>query len=168
MPAPAHARRPHTDAERSLLGAGFVIGVATAGYQVEGGYNGAGEPGNNWLNWERSGRVERSGIACDFWEHPEAALDRASAIGCNAFRLSVEWARLRTRADHFDEVALARYVEILSMCAARGLQPMVTLHHFPTPGGWARSSGCAPGHPTDLWPTWSGYCRHWLRSAGIG
>jgi beta-glucosidase/6-phospho-beta-glucosidase/beta-galactosidase len=67
-----------------------MIGAATAGFQVEGGYNGEGEPGNNWMDWERTDRVERSGRACDFWVHPEEALDRAAAIGCTAFRLSVE------------------------------------------------------------------------------
>ena len=55
------------------------------------------EPHNNWSGWEDIGRVERSGMACDFWRHPEEALDRAAAIGCNAFRLSVEWARLEPR-----------------------------------------------------------------------
>jgi beta-glucosidase len=169
VPAPAHARRPQTDAETSLLGAGFAIGVATAGYQVEGGYNGAGEPGNNWLNWERSGRVERSGVACDFWEHPEEALDRASAIGCNAFRLSVEWARLEPEPDHFDEVALARYVEILSMCAARGLQPMVTLHHFSHPWWLGEEFWLRPGSPDRfvahverVLPALAPHCRHWV------
>ena len=45
-----------------------------------------------------SGGSTRSGAACDFWRHPEDALDRAAAIGCNAFRLSVEWARLEPDA----------------------------------------------------------------------
>ena len=26
----------------------FSFGVATAGYQIEGGFNGPGEPRNNW------------------------------------------------------------------------------------------------------------------------
>ena len=81
----------------SLLGDGFAVGVATSGYQVEGGFNGDGEPQNNWSAWEGAGRTARSGLACDFWRHPEEALDRAAAIGCNAFRLSVEWARFGIR-----------------------------------------------------------------------
>ena len=105
-----------------MLGAGFAIGVATAGYQIEGGFNGEGEPHNNWVSWERTGRAERSGVACDFWAHPEEALDRAAAISCNAFRLSVEWARLQPEQGTFDQAALERYVEILGMCHSRGLQ----------------------------------------------
>jgi beta-glucosidase/6-phospho-beta-glucosidase/beta-galactosidase len=100
----------------SLLGKGFLAGVATSGYQIEGGFNGDGEPHNNWWGWEASGRAERSGLACDFWRHPTEALDRAAALGCNAFRLSVEWARLEPRRGEFDQGALERYAEILAQC----------------------------------------------------
>ncbi|HET9441932.1 MAG TPA: family 1 glycosylhydrolase, partial [Acidimicrobiales bacterium] len=48
---------------------GFRFGVATAGFSVEGGYNGPGEPANNWAAWEREARVEPSGLALDFWRH---------------------------------------------------------------------------------------------------
>ncbi|MDQ1375017.1 MAG: beta-glucosidase, partial [Actinomycetota bacterium] len=71
----------------------FRFGVATAGFQIEGGYNGPGQPANNWAAWEQAGRVEPSGIAVDFWRDWEHHLDRAVAAGCDAFRLSVEWAR---------------------------------------------------------------------------
>ena len=143
--------------------------MATAGYQVEGGYNGSGEPANNWLDWERSGRVERSGVACDFWEHPTEALDRAAAIGCNTFRLSVEWARLEPERGHFDEAALARYVEILGLCAARGLEPMVTLHHFSYPVWLGQEFWLRPGSP-DVFaqhvqrvvPALAPHCRRWV------
>lgn len=169
MPPPAQARRPRVPKKKSLLGEGFAIGVATAGYQVEGGFNGPGEPANNWLNWERAGRVERSGVACDFWAHPEEALDRTAAIGCNTFRLSVEWARLEPEPDRFDEAALARYVEILTMCAARGLEPMVTLHHFSYPWWlgeefWLRpaSPDRFAAHVQRVIPALAPHCRRWV------
>jgi len=114
MPPAADMSSP----ERSLLGEGFLIGVATSGYQVEGGYNGDGQPHNNWAAWEGAGKAARSGLACDFWRHPEEALDRAAAIGCNAFRLSVEWARLEPRPGVSDDAALERYAAILAMCVA--------------------------------------------------
>jgi beta-glucosidase/6-phospho-beta-glucosidase/beta-galactosidase len=166
---PARARRPRVTKEPSLLGEGFAIGVATAGYQVEGGYNGEGEPANNWSNWERTGRVERSGVACDFWARPEEALDRAADIGCNAFRLSVEWARLEPEPDRFDDAALARYVEILGMCAARGLEPMITLHHFTHPWWLGEEFWLRPGSPDRfarhvqrVVPVLAPHCRRWV------
>ena len=39
----------------------FFLGVATAGFQVEGGFNGPGQPANNWLAVGAVGRVEPSG-----------------------------------------------------------------------------------------------------------
>ena len=73
---------------------GFLFGVATAGFQVEGGYNGPGQPANNWLAWEQVGRVEPSGNAVGLLGATRGGLDRAAALGCNSFRLGVEWARV--------------------------------------------------------------------------
>jgi beta-glucosidase len=156
-------------AGEGLLGEGFAIGVATAGYQIEGGYNGDGEPANNWHFWERSGRVERSAAACDFWAHPEEALDRAAEIGCTVFRLSVEWARLEPEAGRFDEAALDRYVEILELCASRGLDPMITLHHFTHPAFLGEEFWLRPGSPdrfarhvARVLPALAPHCRRWV------
>ena len=174
---PAKAKTPAKRAAKpaggsgrdDLLGEGFLVGVATSGFQIEGGFNGTDEPHNNWAGWEAMGRIERSGIACDFWRHPEEALDRAAAIGCNAFRLSVEWARLEPRPEVYDDAALDRYAEILSMCVARGLTPMVTLHHFTNPVWqgeefWLRpgSPDVFAGHVRRILPALVPYCRHWV------
>ncbi len=167
---PARARRPARGAGRpSLLGEGFLAGVATSGYQVEGGFNGDGEPHNNWSGWEATGKVARSGLACDFWRRPTEALDRAAAIGCNAFRLSVEWARLEPRPGELDHAALERYAEILALCAERGMEPMVTLHHFAHPGWLGEEFWLRPGSPdvfarhvARIVPALSAHCRRWV------
>ena len=170
--APARTRsraRPPGPEAASLLGEGFAVGVATSGYQVEGGFNGDGEPHNNWSGWEGVGRVTRSGVACDFWRHPEDALDRAAAIGCNAFRLSVEWARLEPAPGRFDAAALERYAEILSLCTARGLEPMVTLHHFTHPWWLGEEFWLRPGSPdvfarhvARVVPALAPHCSRWV------
>ena len=118
---------------QALLPDGFLFGVATAGFQIEGGFNGPGQPANNWLAWEQTGRVTPSGDAVDFWRRPEQALDRAAALGCDSFRLGVEWARVQPDGDGVDKGALDRYVAITEACVERGLTPLVTLHHFTHP-----------------------------------
>jgi beta-glucosidase len=168
--APARTRARSRSAEpTSLLGDGFAVGVATSGYQVEGGFNGDGEPQNNWSAWEGAGRAARSGLACDFWRHPEEALDRAAAIGCNAFRLSVEWARLEPQPGAFDDGALERYAEILSLCTALGMEPIVTLHHFAHPWWLGEEFWLRPGSPdvfarhvARVVPALAPYCRRWV------
>ena len=116
-----------------VLPAGFRFGVATSAFQTEGGLNGPGEPANDWLEWERSGRVEPSGSALSFWDSYEHHLDRAAAAGCDAFRLSVEWARCEPAEGELDEGAFDRYRAILAACEERGLRPTVCLHHFTHP-----------------------------------
>jgi beta-glucosidase len=168
-PAARTRARSRAAEPASLLGDGFAVGVATSGYQVEGGFNGDGEPQNNWSAWESAGRAARSGLACDFWRHPEEALDRAAAIGCNAFRLSVEWARLEPQSGAFDARALERYAEILSLCTARGMEPIVTLHHFTHPWWLGEEFWLRPGSPdvfarhvARVVPALAPYCRRWV------
>ncbi len=112
---------------------GFRFGVATSAFQIEGGLNGPGEPANNWVWWEREGRVEPSGIAVDFWNRYEEQLDLAAALGCDTFRLGLEWARVEPEEGQIDETALDRYATILDACHERGLEPLATLHHFTHP-----------------------------------
>jgi beta-glucosidase len=111
----------------------FRWGAATAGFQIEGGFNVPDGPANHWVAWERAARVELAGRANAFWERPEALLDAARAIGLNAFRLSLEWARLEPTEGRLDDVALDHYVAIVAACWERGLEPLVTLHHFTHP-----------------------------------
>ncbi|MCA1693133.1 MAG: family 1 glycosylhydrolase [Actinobacteria bacterium] len=116
-----------------VLPPGFRFGVATSAFQTEGGFNGPGEPANNWLDWEFAGRVPGAGRALDFWNRYEEILDKAQEVGCDTFRLSVEWARCEPSPGHVDKEAFARYRAILRACHQRGIEPVVALHHFTHP-----------------------------------
>ncbi len=159
---------PGTDGAAALPG-DFRFGVATAGFQVEGGYNGPGEPANNWARWEAGGRIEPSGNACDFWLQPEEALDRAARLGCDAFRLSVEWARLEPAEGQFDDTALDGYARILDGCHQRGMEPIVSLHHFTHPAWLGDEFWLDPDAPDRfaehvgrVAPALAGRCRTWV------
>jgi len=147
----------------------FRFGVATAGFQVEGGFNGEGEPANNWVGWEVAGKVERSGVALSFWTDYEAHLDRAVAAGCDAYRLSVEWARAEPPPGEIDGGVLDHYARILDACHRRGLRPIVTLHHFTHPDWLGGEFWLRPDAPERFaeWvgtavPALAGGCRHWV------
>lgn len=110
---------------------GFVWGVASSSHQMEGG-----NTNNQWHAWEERGGIatgERSGLACDWWEHAEADFDRARDLGVNGLRLSLEWSRIEPRPGRWDDAALARYRGMLVALRARGVEPLVTLHHFTHP-----------------------------------
>lgn len=110
----------------------FLWGTATSSHQVEGG-----NLNNDWWSWEQvEGHIldnHKSGLACDWWAHAESDLDLAAEMGNNAHRLSIEWSRIEPEPSVFAEDALLRYREILQAMHARGLEPMVTLHHFTNP-----------------------------------
>ena len=119
--------------------AGFTWGVATAAYQYEGGLT-----NSTWDRWERQGHIKSGdvcGDACDWWRNAEADLDRAANLGVNALRLSIEWSRLEPRPGVWDASAFKRYREILTELRARGIEPMVTLHHFTDPLWFADRGG---------------------------
>ena len=166
-PTESDSARPA--AGREVLPEGFRFGVATAGFQGEGGFNGPGEPANNWLAWEQTGRVEPSGDAVGFWARPEEALDRAAALGCDSFRLGVEWARVVPDGRRVDRAALDRYVAIVAACVERGLAPLVTLHHFTGPAWLGEDLWLRPDAPARF-AEWAGlvvpalapFVRHWV------
>ncbi len=113
----------------------FLWGTATSAHQVEG-WN----EHNDWWEWEQ--RFHRSLAACDFAKRFEDDLDLARALGTNSFRFSIEWSRVEPREGERDEQAALYYERLLRACRERGLEPMVTLHHFTLPrwtaarGGW--------------------------------
>lgn len=110
----------------------FCWGTATAAYQVEGNNR-----NSDWWLWEQeNGHIvqnHKSGLASDWWENAEADLDLAAEMGTNAHRLSLEWSRIEPEPSVFDAGALDRYRRILRAMHNRGIEPMVTLHHFSNP-----------------------------------
>lgn len=119
----------------------FRWGTATSAHQVEGQ-----QTNNDWWSIEQVGgyiyKDQRAGDACDWWRHAESDFDRMAAMHHNTHRLSIEWSRIQPQPDKWSEEALLRYREMLEVLHDRGIEPMVTLHHFTNPlwmavlGGW--------------------------------
>lgn len=118
----------------------FLFGTATAAHQVEG---------NNinsdcWVmeNLKPSTFAEPSGDAVDHYNRYEEDLDLMANNGFNAFRFTIEWARLEPEQGKWDEKEFEHYRKVLEACHKRGITPVVTIHHFSSPkwlislGGW--------------------------------
>jgi beta-glucosidase len=126
------------NAEDLRFPSGFLWGVSTAAYQVEGNND-----NSQWADWERSGRIksgDQSGIACDWWKDAEPDFDLAREMGMNALRLSVEWSRIEPQEGRWDPQALARYRTLLEGLTRRGIRPVLCLHHFTNPR-WFEAKG---------------------------
>lgn len=118
----------------------FFIGAATAAHQVEG---------NNIHNdcWaqeqmQHTSYVEPSLDAVDHYHRYEEDIRLMAEAGLNAYRFSIEWARIEPEEGRFDETEVEHYRKVIACCKANGLEPVVTLHHFSSPvwliskGGW--------------------------------
>lgn len=140
----------------------FLWGAATSAHQVEGGLK------NDWTVWEKQSaeRLAReakdeyepwqqerfpemfepqnyiSGGAADHYNRYEEDFDIAKELGHNAHRLSIEWSRIEPEEGKFDEEALQHYKDVIKALRNRGMEPFVTLWHWPVPlwmerkGGW--------------------------------
>ena len=116
---------------------GFFWGAATSAYQVEGG-----NANSDWWEWEqRAGLKEVSGLACRHYELYARDFDLAKGLNHNCHRFSLEWSRIQPREGEFSELELQHYREVIRALRQRGLEPVVTLHHFTNPIWFARQGG---------------------------
>jgi beta-glucosidase len=118
--------------------AAFSWGTATSAYQIEGG-----NTNTDWWRFEHapgSKVVEPCGDACDSWNRFEDDLDLIQSLGLNAYRFSLEWARIEPQQGEFSQPALDHYRRILESCERRSILAVVTLHHFTLPL-WVADAG---------------------------
>ena len=135
---------------------GFLWGVATSSYQVEGGNTNC-----QWYAWEQSGRVptsERAGDACDWWRAAERDFDRIASSRLNALRLSLEWSRIEPKAGHYSDTAIDRYRAMLQALRERGIRPLVTLHHFTNPLWLEQVGAFASERTVPLFARYARFC----------
>jgi beta-glucosidase len=133
---------------------GFLWGTATSSHQVEGN-----NKGNSWWEWENEpGHIlngDKSGLACDWWGGRwREDINRAVEAGQNAHRLSIEWSRIQTAPDRWDEDALNHYREILRSLKERDLTILVTLHHFSDPQWLVEQQGWLNGEAVEHYVTY--------------
>ncbi len=127
----------------------FLWGCSTSAHQIEGGLT------NDWSEWEKSHhRLEElknqnknpldyiSGQAANSFLDNNADIVCMKELGLNAYRFSVDWSRIEPQPGIFDETALNYYLNFIKSLRAHGIEPFVTLWHWPVPlwirdiGGW--------------------------------
>ena len=106
----------------------FYWGAATSSYQVEGDNTNA-----DWWAWEKQAGKEKSGPACRHYELFEQDFDLVKSLNHNAHRLSIEWSRIEPKEGEFSDEAIDHYIDVIKALRQRGIEPMVTLHHFTNP-----------------------------------
>ncbi|HEX5201886.1 MAG TPA: GH1 family beta-glucosidase [Actinoplanes sp.] len=126
---------------------GFLVGVSTASYQIEGAVTEGGRGPSIWDTFSHTPGKTRNGdtgdVACDHYHRWAEDLDLMAELGAGAYRFSIAWPRIqpdgtgRPRPDGLDF-----YDRLVDGLTARGIAAVPTLFHWDLPqaledtGGW--------------------------------
>ena len=118
----------------------FIWGTSTSAHQVEG--NNVNSDLWHLEHVDPTVFVEPSGDACEQFLLYKTDIEMLAALGFNAYRFSIEWARIEPEPGLFSQNEIDHYRRVLDACRDNNITPIVTLHHFTSPrwlaskGGW--------------------------------
>ncbi|KAG4067037.1 hypothetical protein HA402_000028 [Bradysia odoriphaga] len=161
---------------------GFVWGLATSAYQIEGGWDAGDKGENSWDFWTHQNDganiadSKNGDIACDSYHKYLDDVKLLKDIGANFYRFSLSWSRIIPTGKIANGVSFAGidyYNKLIDALLAEGISPFITLYHWDTPmgiqndGGWlhddivdhfadyARVAFSAFGDRVKLWLTFN-------------
>jgi beta-glucosidase len=126
---------------------GFLWGLATSAYQIEGAVREDGRGESIWDRFSHTpGKIENGengDVACDHYHRWAEDVDLLAEAGVPAYRFSVAWPRIQPEGKGRPEPrGLAFYERLVDRLLLRGIVPVVTLYHWDLPqalqdrGGW--------------------------------
>ena len=160
---------------------GFLWGMASAAYQVEGAWNIDGKGESNWDRFAHTvGRIKGAAtgdIACDqYHRYPEdiAILKR---LNQKSYRFSTSWARIQpSGTGPANQKGIDHYSRLTDALLEAGIRPFCTIYHWDLPqgledrGGWpnrdlaayyADYAGLLAKHLGDRITTWAPFNMPW-------
>ena len=126
---------------------GFVFGVASSAYQIEGAADEDGRGPSIWDTFSHTpGRThngETGDVACDHYHRWGEDVALMRELGMASYRFSVSWSRVLPEGiGTVNEAGLAFYDALVDGLLAAGITPLPTLYHWDLPqalydrGGW--------------------------------
>lgn len=140
---------------------GLLLGVATAGAQIEGG-----DENSNWARFSAEGKIaDGSSIlrACGHYERWREDIDLMADMGIEIYRFGIEWSRIEPRPGEFSAEAIAHYRAEIEYMKERGIRPLMTLHHFTHPLWFEDMGGFTSPESVGLFMN---YVRHVIDALG--
>jgi beta-glucosidase len=125
---------------------GFLWGVSTAAWQIEGSVAADGRGESVWDRFARRGRVnggETGEPAADHYRRWAEDVALMADLGIGAYRFSVAWPRVQPEGrGKANAAGLDFYDRLVDALAEAGIRPMPCLYHWDLPqalehrGGW--------------------------------
>ena len=126
---------------------GFLWGVSTAAYQIEGAATEDGRGPSIWDTFSHTPSKIRAAdtgdVAADHYHRFGEDVALMADLGIAAYRFSVAWPRIQpSGSGPANKAGLDFYKRLVDALLARGIAPAVTLYHWDLPqtledkGGW--------------------------------
>lgn len=126
---------------------GFIWGVATSAYQIEGAYDEDGKGLNIWdIYCKEDDKIKdksNGNIACDHYHRYKQDIAIMKEMGIKAYRFSISWARILPNGiGIINQKGIDFYNNLIDELLANNIEPYITLYHWDLPyelykkGGW--------------------------------
>jgi beta-glucosidase len=126
---------------------GFLWGLATASYQVEGAWNEDGKGESIWDRFVHTvGKVKGGAtgdVACDQYHLYPQDIAILKSLNQKSYRFSISWPRIQpTGVGPANQKGLDHYGRLVDSLLEAGIRPFCTLYHWDLPqaledrGGW--------------------------------
>ena len=126
---------------------GFVWGVATAAYQIEGAATEDGRGPSIWDTFSHTpGRTmngDTGDVAADHYHRWAEDIGHIADLGLGAYRFSVSWPRVQPGgAGPLNRAGIDFYSRLVDRLLEAGVRPVATMYHWDLPqeledaGGW--------------------------------
>ena len=116
----------------------FLIGAATAAFQIEGAVSEDGRGPSIWDTFShRPGNIDNghnADIACDHYHRYPEDVRLMNSMSLDAYRFSISWSRIFPEGKgKINRKGLGFYDRLIDELLASGINPFVTLFHWDTP-----------------------------------
>ena len=148
---------------------GFLWGVSTSAFQIEGSLDADGRGASIWDEFAgESG--DRGDPACDHYRRWREDVALLGELNVNAYRFSLAWPRLFPDGRRREQRGFDHYSRLIDALLERGIEPVVTLYHWDLPqaledeGGWRNRATAErfADFATDCYLAYGDRVRFWL------